>query len=602
MNVAQQIADWLVAHGIDQVFSVTGGGAMFLNHALGTHPGLRSAYLHHEQACAMAAEGYARIAGKPAVVCVTTGPGGINALNGVFGAYTDSIPMLVLSGQVKRETCLDFVKVEGLRQLGDQEGPVIHMASFVTKFSAIARQPQDLGRLLPDAFTAATTGRPGPGWIDIPLDVQSDCTVVDFQPLAHQDVRVTEAGLEASCAELVGRLQASHRPLIVAGTGVRLAGAESRLLQFAELTGIPVATAWTHDLIHSEHPLFAGRPGTIGTRAGNFCLQSSDLLIVIGSRLNIRQVSYNCSRFAPNAIIAQVDVDPAELIKPFVRPALGIVADAGRFLEAMMNRSSVTRLPDYGDWARWCRAMQSRYPVLQPHHKMESNLNPYAVVARVFDRLRDDDIVVCGNASACILPFQVGSLRPGQRMFSNSGSASMGFDLPAAIGAATAAGSRRVVCFAGDGSLQMNVQELQSLKTGRANVLIVVLANGGYLSIRQTHENFFRGTVVGASPASGVDVPDFARLAAAYGIESARISSADDVELLDQFLGRDGPLLLHVDVDPTQGFEPRIKSRLLTDGRFATPDLDDMHPFLPPEEIEAIRAEASVLRSRPVPQ
>lgn len=589
MNVSQQIADWLVAQGIEQVFCVTGGGAMFLNHALGSHPGLRCTYMHHEQACAMAAEGYARLTGKPAVVNVTTGPGGINALNGVFGAFTDSVPMLILSGQVKRETCLDFVPIPGLRQLGDQEGPVIHMARSVTKYATIAREPDDLAEQLPAALSSVLEGRPGPAWIDIPLDVQSaqvTLNIPDLPPTERRDW----PGLEPACAILLERLRSAHRPLILAGTGVRISGAVEALIEFAECAGIPVATAWTHDLIASDHPLFAGRPGTIGTRAGNFALQACDFLLVIGSRLNIRQVSYNWSAFAKGACIAQVDIDPAEFEKPFIKPALTICADAGAFLAATLSQAPSAHLPDYRNWAHWCQGLHARYPVLQPAQVQSPQLNPYAVVSRVFDQLRDDDIVVCGNASACILPFQAGSLRRQQRMFSNSGSASMGYDLPAALGAAMAAPHRRVVCFAGDGSLQMNIQELQTLKTLGANVIVVVLANGGYLSIRQTHENFF-GSTVGATPASGVDFPDFAAIAGAYGLKAMKISGLSQLPALDEALVSDGPLVVHIEVDPAQNFEPRIKSRMLPDGKFSTPELDDMFPFLPSAELESIRAE-----------
>lgn len=595
-NVAQQIADWLVAQGIEQVFAVTGGGAMFLNHALGSHPRLRCTYMHHEQACAMAAEGYARIAGKPAVVNVTTGPGGINALNGVFGAYTDSVPMLVLAGQVKRETCLDFVPVPGLRQLGDQEGPAVHMAQHVTKFSAIARRAEDLDTLLPAALAAATGGRPGPAWLDIPLDVQA-ANVALAPGAAVAQPRDDTAAIDAACAAVLERLKNAHRPVILAGGGVRSGGATQRLRDFAAAAGIPVATAWTHDLIASDDPLFAGRPGTIGTRAGNFCLQASDFVLVVGSRLNIRQVSYNWQSFANRAFVAQVDIDPAELAKPFVRPDLPVVADAARFLAALTARSGSAGLPDFGPWAAWCRDIHTRYPALQPHQTV-ATLNPYAVVAHVVARLRDDDIIVCGNASACIMPFQVGRLKGTQRMFSNSGAASMGHDLPAAIGAAIGGGGRRAICFAGDGSLQMNLQELQTLKTLGAKVLIVVLANNGYLSIRQTHENFF-GSVVGATPQSGVEFPDFAAVARAFGLPAARVSRAADIAVLDAMLGGDGPALVQIDVDPEQAFEPRLKSRLGPDGKFVTPQLDDMFPFLPAEELAAVRAEAAAIRARP---
>lgn len=592
MNLSERIADWLADHGIEQVFSVTGGGAMYLNQALASHPRLRCTFMHHEQACAMAAEGYARVAGKPAVVMVTTGPGGINALNGVFGAFTDSIPMLVIGGQVKRATCLDYTPVPGLRQLGDQEGPVIAMARPVTKLAESVGSPEDLAELLPRALATAIGGRPGPVWLDIPLDVQSaECPPLPaFTPTPPQ----APAGLTDACEQIAATLRRAHRPLIIAGTGVRLAGAGRALLAFAEAHGIPVATAWTHDLIASDHPLFAGRPGTIGTRAGNFCAQNADCVIVIGSRLNIRQVSYNWDSFAKDAVITQVDADPAELAKPFVKPHLRVACDARLFVVAL-TAACADGLPDFRPWSNWCRDIRARYPVGgAPTDALQ--LHPYALVERIFDQLRDDDIVVCGNASACILPFQVGRLRAGQRMFSNSGSASMGYDLPAAIGAAQAAGGRRVVCFAGDGSLQMNIQELQTLETLGLDVLIVLIDNGGYLSIRQTHENFF-GRIVGATPGSGVEFPNFARVAAAYGLDTINVATPADLPALDAALSRRGPTLIAARVDPAPGFEPRIKSRALPGGGFATPELDDMFPFLPPAELAAVRAEARSIRT-----
>lgn len=595
-NISEQIADWLADQGITENFTVTGGGAMFLNQAFGSHPKIRSTYMHHEQACTMAAEGYARTAGKPAVAVLTTGPGAINGLNGVFGAYTDSIPMLVISGQVKRETCLGFHDLPALRQLGDQEGPITELAGPLCKFVRQIRNPEEIAEALPAAFVAAVTGRPGPAWLDIPLDIQSSMLQVDIPPPRFPELPApTSDQVEQICA----RLRNAHRPLILAGTGIRLAGAAQQLLDLVERTGIPMATAWTHDLIASTHPLFAGRPGTIGTRAGNFCLQSADFVLVLGSRLNIRQTGYNWDSFAEHAWVVQVDIDPAELDKPLFRPDLGVVADAGSFITAFAHALDELSLPDFSPWQDWCRQIRERYAPADEHEqKVDGPLNPYSLVSEIFRQLRDDDVVVCGNASACILPFQVGRLRAGQRMFSNSGSASMGYDLPAAIGASRA--GRRIVCIAGDGSLQMNIQELQTLKTLQANVLVLVLNNAGYLSIWQTHENFF-GKVIGATPASGVEFPDFSAVACAYGLTAARIESLDDREILKHWLKQDGPLLIDLRVDPTQGFAPRIKSRVDENGKFVSPALDDMYPFLPQEELEAVRHSAREIRSHGSP-
>jgi acetolactate synthase-1/2/3 large subunit len=598
-NVAEQIADWLVCQGIEQVFTVTGGGSMFLNQALGAHSGLRCTFMHHEQACAMAAEGYARIAGKPAVVMLTTGPGSINALNGVYGAFTDSIPMIVISGQVKRETCLSFHDLPNLRQLGDQEGPTVAMAAPICKSATLIRDANHVLTALPEAYALAVSGRPGPVWLDIPLDVQSakESLIIPAPVLPSKQ---QASDLQAACLEIIQRLQKAHRPLLLGGTGVRLAGATDLLRQLVEVTGIPLATAWTHDLIASDHPLYAGRPGTIGTRSGNFCLQNTDVVVVIGSRLNIRQTSYNWDSFGKNAWIVQVDIDAAELAKPGVQADLKVHADAEAFLSKLSNLLSQHQLPSFATWGAWCRDIGERYHARYEHTQvLGGRLNPYVVVDRIFRQMRKDDVVACGNASACILPFQMAHLTANQRLFSNSGSASMGYDLPSAIGASFAGvddNKRRVICFAGDGSLQMNIQELQTLKTTGRNVIIVVLNNGGYLSIWQTHENFF-GRVIGATPASGVEFPDFEAVAKAYGIIAATIRSESDLAHMDVLLQKDGPILLNVVVDPRQEFAPRIKSRVDENGKFTTPELDDMHPFLPPTELKAVAKSALAIRS-----
>ncbi len=435
-------------------------------------------------------------------------------------------------------------------------------------------------------------GRPGPVWLDIPLDIQSSTDSICIPYVATTPAHNNE--LAAISHFVLEKLAAAKRPIILGGTGVRLSDAIDDFIQLAEGAGIPVLTAWTHDLIPSEHPLFAGRPGTIGTRAGNFCLQQSDFVLVLGSRLNIRQTSYNWSSFAKNAFIVQVDIDALELQKPTVKPNLAIVGDVKSFLVAINNAIDQFELPKFTAWINWCSSINKKYSIHHEHRqKTDRKLNPYLVVDRIFKRSRSNDIFVCGNASACILPFQIGQLQKQQRLFSNSGSASMGYELPAAIGAATASLSnkRRVICFAGDGSLQMNIQELQTLKTLGLNVIIIVLNNEGYLSIKQTHENFF-GRVIGANPDSGVEFPNFSAVAKAYGLDTALVENEYDFKNLDQYLTKDGPMLIDIHVDPQQEFEPRIKSRVDENGKFVTPELDDMFPFLEPRVLESIRQSA----------
>ena len=585
--VAARLADW----GLTDLFMIPGGGAMHLNDSFGRESRIRYWCNHHEQASAIAAECYARVTGKTGVINVTTGPGGINALNGVFGAWTDSVPMLVISGQVKRETCMATTGMRHLRQLGDQEADIIRMAGGITKYAVLVDDPQSIRYHLERAWFLAADGRPGPCWLDIPVDVQA--ALIDPGSLRGYDP--AEDAIEwdhnlvaRQCGDVIARLASADRPVILAGSGVRAANALEEFREMAALLRIPVTTAWTHDLIASDDELFCGRPGTIGERAGNFTVQNADALLVLGSRLNIRQVSYNWRSFARNAYTMQVDVDAAELGKPTVRPDMAIHCDLKVFLQEMLRQvpEAGYRSSRHCEWLNWCRERVRRYPVVQEKHRASvSPVNPYYFIEQLFASLGEDDVVVCGNAAACIVPYQVAKLKAGQRLISNSGSASMGYDLPAAVGAAVGRTGGRVICIAGDGSIQLNVQELQTIFHHRLPIKIFVLANGGYLSIRQTQSNFF-GNLVGESEASGTSFPDMTKLAGAYGLPAMRLDSALQLSSIRTWLDIPGPALCQVMLDPGQEFEPRLKSRQLPDGQLVSPNLEDMYPFLPAEELE----------------
>jgi acetolactate synthase I/II/III large subunit len=587
VRISDYIFRRLVEWGVEHVFLLTGGGAMFLNDSL-ARSGIRPICNHHEQACAMAAEGYARVSGKTGVINVTTGPGGINALNGVFGAWTDSVPMLVLSGQVKRETLMAARGITGLRQLGDQEVDIVGMARGITKYAHVVTDPGSIRYHLEKAWFLASTGRPGPCWLDIPTDVQA--APIDEDELEGYDPAPDLQEWEPEwvarqCHSVLDRIRRSKNPVVLAGTGVRIAGAVEVFRSVVEKLGIPVTTAWTHDLIESEHPLFCGRPGTIGTRSGNFTVQNADTLLILGSRLNIRQVSYNWASFARHAHKIQVDIDAAEMEKPTVQPDQKIHCDVKLFLEEMDRQLADDPVRgQFDDWVKWCKDRVRRYPVLAGKKSPAGHLNPYLFVSELFRLLDDDDVVVCGNATACIVPFQTAELKRSQRLISNSGAASMGHDLPAAIGAAVARGGKRVICLAGDGSLQLNIQELQTLKHHGLPVKLFVLNNGGYLSIRGTQESFFR-TMIGESPASGVSFPDYVKVAQAYGIAASRIGALDTERGIVEALTSQGPYLCEVMLDTTQRFEPRLASRTLSDGRMESPPLEDMYPFLDREEL-----------------
>jgi len=583
--IVQSLADW----GVRDIFMMTGGGAMHLNDSIGQEPRIRYICTHHEQVAAMAAEGYARIAGVPGVVNVTTGPGGINALNGVFGAWTDSIAMLVISGQVKRQTCMATAGTIGLRQLGDQEVDIVAMAKGITKYAVLIDDPATIRYHLERAWHLAKSGRPGPCWLDVPIDVQS--AMIDPAALRAYDpqedaVTSDDALVQLQCREVINRINAAKRPVILAGTGVRLSGALDEFEQAIRKLRIPVTTAWTHDLIDGDDELYAGRPGTIGDRAGNFAVQNADLVLVLGSRLNLRQVSYNWSSFAKNAFKIQVDVDSAEFAKPLVKVDLAIECDLKVFLGKLVE-TLVTQhyAPHHDDWIAWCRERVARYPVVQERQRQPGPpMNPYHFMELLSAMLAEDDVVICGNASACILPFQVMKIRKGQRLISNSGAASMGHDLPASIGAAVARGGKRVICLAGDGSLQLNIQDLQTVKHHQLPIKIFVLNNGGYLSIRSTQKNFF-GRLTGESPASGVSFPDYVKVANAYGIPGLRIDRVSDMDKVRAALDSKGPALIEVMLDPRQEFEPRSRSKVLPDGTIVSPPLEDMYPFLSPEEM-----------------
>ncbi|HEY5158172.1 MAG TPA: thiamine pyrophosphate-binding protein [Anaerolineales bacterium] len=589
MRVSEFISQTLSDYGVETVFMLTGGGSMFLNHDIGSNPLIRTIFNQHEQACAMAAEGYTRVTGIPGVINVTTGPGGINALNGVYGAWTDSIPMLVISGQVKRETYLRTYDLPGLRQLGDQEADIIAMARGITKYAVTVNDPQEIRYHLEKAWQLACSGRPGPCWLDIPIDVQSSqvepYVLKGYTPPAPDSGHSEE--LRRNVAMAIERLKNASRPVILAGTGVRLAGAVELFDEVVHKLGIPVTTAWTHDLIASDDPLFCGRPGTIGTRPGNFTVQNSDVLLVLGSRLNIRQTGYTWKSFARAAFKIWVDIDPAELDKPTVRPDLPIIADAADFLHEMNRQLDEGQWDgrQFTGWLAWCRERVERYPVVSKGQRLfNGRINPYHFIEMLFDQLAGDDVVVTGNATACIVPFQVAMLKPGQRLFSNSGTASMGYDLPAAIGAAVARGGKRVICLAGDGSLQLNLQELQTVVNYELPIKIFVLNNNGYLSIRSSQMGFF-GATVGESPASGLTFPNMLKIARAYGIPSIKIDMKGFIPSIKKALEMPGPVLCDVLLDPEQGFEPRQSSRQLPDGRIVSAPLEDMYPFLDRAEL-----------------
>lgn len=593
IRVADYIAQALVAAGVHEIFLITGGGAMHLNDAIGRCEGLSYHCCHHEQACAMAAEAYARVTGRIGAVNVTTGPGGINALNGVFGAYTDSVPMIVVSGQVKKETCLAAYDLPGLRQLGDQEANIIPMVEGITKYAVVLLDPQEVKYHLEKALYLAVEGRPGPVWLDVPVDVQGamvDPTLLrGFDPAEVPPLPgLMPASVAASMA--LERLNKAQRPIILAGYGVHAAGAESELLDLAERLQIPVAAAWTGtDLVPNDHPCYAGRPGTVGERAGNFNLQNSDCVLMLGCRANIRQVSYAWQFFAREAELLWVDIDPHELDKPTVRPHIPLLLDARDFLQAMLAACSTQEVVAHEGYLEWCRQRVKRFSAVTDEHRDREDLvSGYAFIEALSDKLGADDCIVTANGAASVMLMQAVQVKTGQRILGNSGSASMGYDLPAAIGACIGRGNQRVMCLAGDGSIMMNLQELQTIVHHQLPIKIFVWNNGLYLSIRTTQNSFFGGALIGEGRTSGVSAPDFLKLAQAFGIPAMRVANMAALPgALDEILAHKGPYMCELMMPENELMLPKTSSMRLPDGRMISKPLEDMFPFLAREEFAA---------------
>lgn len=596
IRLADYIADFLVAHGVTHNFMVTGGGAMQMDDALGHKKEIHSVFNHNEQGCAIAAEAYARVTGKIASVCVTSGPGGTNAITGVMGGWLDSIPMFVLSGQVKRETTLWAVPQLALRQLGDQEFDIIHSVSNMTKYCVMVTEPNEIAYHLEKAWYLANHGRKGPVWLDIPLDVQGAPIETDelrhFDPSAEAEFSAVPVVAEETVRDILEKIRNAKAPLIFAGYGVRLSGAAELLLKAAEKLRIPVSLAWNSgDLLSYDNPCYAGSPSREGTRGSSFIVQNCDLLLVLGSRMNIRTITYNKNDFARNAYKIMVDIDEEELKKPTFVPDMPVHGDVRQFLETLLALD-YTPQSQHEPWLAWCRQMVEKYPAVLPAYHGTEKLNPYVFLDKLFAHLDAHDVMTLGNGSACVMTFQAAKIKQGQRMFTNSGCAAMGYGLPAALGAAVArqAENGRVVCVDGDGSLMMNVQELATIAYNHLNVKLFILNNNGYHSIRQTQRNLFKPPLIGLDPDTGVGFPDFGKLAEAFGFAYYEMSveqSADS--LLEQVLSADGPVMCNVVVDPEQNFVPKLSSKVLPDGRIVSPSMDDMFPFLPRDEYESNR-------------
>ena len=591
MKVSDFIAEYLVSHGIHDAFTVVGGGAMHLNDSFGHCKGLKCWYNHHEQACAIAAEAYARINNVPALLCVTTGPGGTNALTGVVGGWLDSIPMIVISGQVRYDTTARSTGLP-LRAMGDQEFDICKAVQSMTKYCEMVINPMDILYCLHKALTIATNGRPGPCWLDIPLNVQGAYIETDGLRDYDESAYISTLPLKVdrrTVDAILDKVSQAQRPVLYAGNGIRLSKGYEVFLELIRKLNIPVVTNWDSiDLIPDKDPLYVGRGGMMGDRAGNFAVQNSDLILSIGSRLSIRQTGYNWKTWARAAYVVMEDVDEAELKKPTLHVDLPVHADAKVFMEALLGTIKADKVFTKEPWIEQCQTWKKEYPVVLPKHYSDDNLaNPYCFVKELSSRLPESQLTVVGNGTACVVGSQAYVIKESQRFIINSAIASMGYDLPAAIGACIANGCKRTVCMTGDGSIQMNLQELQTIISNRLPIKIFVINNEGYQSIRITQTNIFNKNFCGIGPESNdISFPSMEKLAVAYGYPYYRIDSNKNMGIIDTVLGSEGCAICEVFVNTEQFFEPKSATKKLEDGSLYSPPLEDLAPFLDRDELK----------------
>lgn len=582
IKLSDYIAKRLKEHGVKHFFMVSGGGAMHLNDSLGH--AIPYTANHHEQACAIAAEGYARVNQKLGVVNITTGPGGLNCLNGVFGQWTDSVPVLYISGQVKRRTMLTSYPDIPLRQLGDQEVDIISVVKPLTKYAVTIEEPNEIKYHIDRAIYEATTGRFGPVWINVPIDVQASIIEEnELKEFTPQEQNESNMKIE----NVIEKINSAKRPLIIAGHGIRLANQIENFNKLAKNLELPVVTTFNgFDIVTTDNPNYIGRIGTIGQRAGNFALQNADLILCLGTRNNIRQVSYNWENFSKNAYKIVVDIDQAELDKPLVTPDLKVKADLADFIPNLLNKA---KSHNNTEWLEFCQGLRNKYSFEnRPEQKQKENeINPYHFTYALTKCMKEHDIFIMANGSACVCPFQNAVVKNGQRYILNSGNASMGFGLPASIGAAYQANGSNVICLEGDGSIMMNIQELQTLAFNKLPIKIFVINNNGYSSIRQTQRNFFEGRMTGSGVDSGVSVPDFVELGKAFGLKTKQIDNPQSMEDdIKEVLNTEGSILCEVMTEKEYAFLPKLSSKKLPDGTMVSPTLEDMFPFLDREEFE----------------
>ncbi len=586
-KISDYIADFLVKNDITDVFTVTGGGAMHLNDSFGHHPNLHCTYNHHEQASAMAAEAYARMDNKIAAVCVTTGPGATNAITGVAGGWMDSIPMLIFSGQARYATTVQASGLE-LRTRGVQEFDIVSCVRNMTKYAHMITDPADIRYCLEKALYIARSGRPGPCWLDIPLDIQG-ATVETETLVGYVEPQEDYAPATGVAEDIIRRIQAAERPILFVGNGVRLSGAHDKFISLIEKLNIPVVTGMSSvDAVHSTHPLYVGRSGGTGDRAGNFAIQNCDLLLSLGSRLSYFQTGFNDKTWARAAFKIINDIDPAELEKDSIHADMKICCDVRKLMNAL-NMALSTALPPKKEWSDTCQGWKEKYPVVLQKHYEDTKPNIYAFYNEMTKRLSGSDALVVSVGTSRVAGSQSSIIHEGMRFITNPSTAAMGYGLPAAIGICVAKKCKKTILVTGDGSLQMNLQELQTIVHNKLPIVMFVMNNQGYHSIRMTQSTYFGKPLVGVGSDSGdISFPDLKKIATAYEIPFIRCEKlCDMVDCIEKALSHQAePVICEMMLSTDQITEPKASSKKLDNGQMVSAPLEDMAPFLPKEELK----------------
>lgn len=589
MTVSEFIFDYYSKKGIDTVFMVTGGQAMWLNDAIGRNNNYNIVCTHHEQSAAMSADAYGRIRNKPAITLVTAGPGAINALNGVVGGYTDSSPMIVISGQSKL-SCVDYQEQTGIRQFGVQGIYIKNIVENVVKYFITVDDPQKIEYYLEKAYQEATTGRPGPVWIDVPLDIQNAKVNLKFLEKYALEKKLTERiSIKRAIDHAYNLLENAKRPLLIVGQGVSLAGAREDFYNYINRARIPVITSRLGiDLIESDNPLYVGRPGNYGERAANIAIQNADLIISVGCRLSTSLVGHDSKQFGKNAYIYVVDIDQKELDKPGPNIKYKVKTDAKEFFAQMNNNFKNYKLPDFSDWVEYCNKLKKNYPVCLPEYKNEKPVNSYYFINELSKIADNDAVIMCDTGSCFHVACQTWNLKKGQNYLTTGGLSSMGYWV-AGIGACLANDRKPTIVITGDGSLQMNIQEFATIKHNNLPIKIFILNNNGYLLIRHTQRNFMDNRFIGESPESGVWCPDAMKIANAYGIKGIRIEFVDEVNSkIKEALNYNGPVICEVMTPNWQMLIPRVASEKMSDGTLRSRNYEDMFPYLPKDELKKL--------------